>query len=274
MNPMALFVLAFGALLHQLASPQQAEPDQKHISHASDARDQPEPSATNWETDLAMSQWLEEEGKTQDRLVELGVNPKIVKEFLSEENSTASVPDWKSIKTREKTRSAVLFMPCITFTENAYLFLLQRIDNSWRVTDHSDFDCHYDDKVSFELNWIRSPSRDEVLVHHACEGHGTGYLKQVFSVYLPVDGKLKVELETSEVLHSFPTAVRVRHDLDQVSTFTVIPIANSPWRAIEQTRSSILNDHLTVERRVFRWNPTRESYEPSAFSLVEAPATN
>jgi hypothetical protein len=96
-------------------------------------------------------------------------------------------------------------------------------------------------------------------------------LEQHFSVFAVFDGKLKEELETEEVLRSYPTAVERPRNLDQNSTFALIPIRNSRSRAIEETRSSTLNGKLSVQRRTFRWNAAKGKYVPSAFTPIEAP---
>jgi hypothetical protein len=177
---------------------------------------------------------------------------------------------WKTARASAHQRFALLFIPCFSATDSAYLYALAWQEGAWRVTDHIEMDCHYDDNVSFETAWIRDPNRDEIMVHHGCAGRGTGYLEQHFSVFSLSGGRLTTELVTDDVLHSYPTAVERPRDLDQNSTFTVIPVVGSRSRAIEETRSSVLNDRLAVQRRIFRWNAAKQKYVPSAFKSVEA----
>lgn len=223
------------------------------------------------ENDIEMQNWIIFGGKTVDRLISLGVERRIAESINSAptDEGTAFVT-WKTARIGAKERSGLLFLPCHAGWDSAYLFALARQDKSWLVTDHLEMDCHYDDSVSFEVARIRDPDHDEVLVDHACAGHGTGYLEQHFSVFTLSGGKLKNELETTEVLHSYPTAVDRPRDLDQNSTFTVVPIRGSQSRAIEETRSSVLNGMLTVQRRIFRWNAVKGRYVPSIFTIVEA----
>ena len=246
---------------------QMTSKDQNAPPKTDESISEPSPSATDYE----IEDWLNENGKELEHLVRFGVDPKVADAFTSEVNNGILFPKWAFARTGVKAKVGVLFLPC-NWEDFAYVFTLRYEQNAWRVKGHEEFDCHYDDSVSMEIVQIRDPNLDEILIHQACVGRGTGYLEQSFTVFLPIQGKLKSELETDEILHSFPTVVKVRHDLDQRSTFTVIPIGNSRSRAIEETRSSTLNDHLTVQRRVFYWNPAKERYTPSAFTKVEAVA--
>jgi hypothetical protein len=221
--------------------------------------------------DIDIENWINFGGKTVSRLMSLGVEKRVAESI--DPGVTGGEPvivKWQMVRAGKGQQLALIFLPCHAGWDLAYLYTLTRRDESWRVADHVEADCHYDDNVSFEIVWIRDPNRDEVLLHHACEGRGTGYLEQHFLVFAISDGKLKEELETKEVFHSYPTAVERRRDLDQSSTFTLIPIRNSRLRAIEETRSSALNGKLTVQRRIFRWDAARGKYVPSAFANVEA----
>jgi len=266
MKASALFAIFFRLVIvaHQAATGQQPPENDKEASALTQAEHQPSALANQNE----MEDWLIEDGKTEDRLVGIGVDRKVAQAFVSADKNRTLFPDWTFARTGGKSRVGVLFLPC-NWEELAYVYLVQYSDGGWRITDQKELDCHYDETASVEEVQIRNPNRDEIAIHHACEGHGTGYLEQSFSVFLPIRGKLKTELETDEVLHSFPTAVRVRHDLDQASTFTVIPVVGSNSRAIEETRSSTLNNQLIVQRRVFRWDAARDRYIASRFTKVE-----
>lgn len=219
-----------------------------------------------------MENWINFGGKAVDRLTILGVEKRIAESVEPDVTGGEAVfVKWQAVREDPRQRTALMFLPCHVGWDSAYLYALSRDEKAWHTTDHAEMDCHYDDAVSFEVNWIRNPGRDEILVHHACVGHGTGYLEQQFSVFSLEDGKLKEELATDEVFHSYPTAVERPRNLDQNSTFTVIPVVGSHTRAIEETRSSVLNGRLTVQRRIFRWNVTKGKYAPSAFTPVEAP---
>jgi len=213
--------------------------------------------------DIDMENWINFGGKTVDRLMDLGVEKKIAE-------SIQMFVKWQAIREVEGQRTALMFLPCHAGWDSAYLYVLSREKGTWLTTDHAEMDCHYDNDVSLEVNWIRDPGRDEILIHHACAGHGTGYLEQNLSVFTVSAEKLKSELETTEVLHSYPSAVDRPRDLDQNSTFTIIPMVGSGSRAIEETRSAVLNGKLSVRRRIFRWDPNKGKYVPSAFTLVEA----
>jgi hypothetical protein len=217
-----------------------------------------------------MQLWLNRSGKSVDPLVSLGVDRKIAESFLSAAEEDESVwARWQTARAGAHQRFAVLFLPCHGGGDTAYLYILARQERVWHATDHIEADCHYDNSVSFETVSIRDPNRDEILLHHACAGHGTGILFQDFQVYIPSHDKLVPELDTQEVQKAFPVGP-VRHDLVQRSTFAVIPVRTSRSRDIEETRSSLLNDRLTVQRRIFCWNPAKGKYVPSAFTRVEA----
>ncbi|HWG21418.1 MAG TPA: hypothetical protein VG225_12880 [Terracidiphilus sp.] len=203
-------------------------------------------------------------------MIELGVDKRTAEQFAeSSDNTRIVVPEWQYARAEGVGSFALLFLPC-DWTELAHLYAMNWSGKRWHATDNIEMDCHYDDSVSFEVGSIRSPRSDEVIVHHSCEGHGTGYLEQEIQVLAIRNGKFATELKADEVLHSHPTAVKKPRDLDQSSTFTVIPISSSTTRAIEETRSSTLNGHLTVERRIFRWDPAKGRYRPSPFSYVES----
>jgi len=176
---------------------------------------------------------------------------------------------WQTARASDHQRFALLFFPCFPANDSAYLFALARQGGAWRVADHIEMDCHYDDSVSFETVWIRDPSRDEILVHHDCAGRGTGYLEQHFSVFSLSGGKLATELVTDEVFHDFQYD-KPPHELDRKSVFTVIPVRDSRSRAIEETRSRTFDGKLTVQRRIFHWDAAKGKYVSSPFKPVEA----
>jgi hypothetical protein len=209
---------------------------------------------------------LKEGGKLTERLVSLGVGPEIAGEY-----SGLSEDDLKGIQWRfldhERHRIALLFLPC-SATDSANLLLLIKEDSGWKINDQFGIDCHYDSSAGFEIGRIRDSKIDEIVVHHACFERGTGYLEQHFLVLFPSGGKLKLELDTREVVND--DQPQERRKLDQQSIFTVIPVGNSRTEAIEETRSSVLNGRLTVKRRIFRWDSTEGKYRPSAFTKVVA----
>jgi hypothetical protein len=219
--------------------------------------------------DADMQIWLNDEGKMIQRLASLGVPQEVAQTLVHPNGEIAAYLKWQTARSGLGQRFGLLFLPCHLNWDTAYLYALLHKQGAWHVTDHIEMDCHYDESVSFDASWIRDPDHDEVLVHHDCVSHGTGYLEQHFSVFTLSAGKLKDELESTEVLHSYPIAVDRPRDLDQNSTFTVVPIRGSRSRAIEETRSSTFNGKLTVQRRTFHWNPAKGKYVPSAFTPVE-----
>jgi hypothetical protein len=212
-----------------------------------------------------MTDWLRsgEESQIVERLVTFGVGRQDA-EYASSEDM-----EWLRIQTSHQAKHALLFVPCTLDYAQVYVMAWQ--NTSWHVTDHANFDCHYDESVALDIKHIRNRRFEEVQVHHACEGHGTGFLQQDFKVFAIENSKLRLELDTEEVVNSSPTAVDHPHNLQQTSVFVLIPLGGSSSRAIEETRSRDLNGKLSVQRRFFRWNADKGRYTPGRFSPVEAP---
>jgi hypothetical protein len=259
----AILILSFDAAAQQAAVEAKPTPDAGQTSPQRATFTEP-----NTPDDLmSWWEWLEvgETPEKVERLVGLGVERKVAEAFTSQENIVAKV---EPLRLEPHQTHAVLFLPCVE--DDAYLYVLRWENNSWHLKDHKSFDCHYDLDVFFVIAPIRNATRDEIQVHHACEGHGTGYLEQRFRVFSVDRGKLIDELETDEVLHESRQGGGPRRDLVQSSTFTLIPIRQSKVRAIEETRSTLLNDRLTVQRRIFRWDGAKRRYLPSKFFEIEA----
>lgn len=213
------------------------------------------------ETD--MNSWLNE-GNDQnraDRIVALGVPEEVASPIRS---GAIDEVVWQPVRIGSTSKAAILFRPCNLST--SYLYLLIQ-EESWQVKDQASFDCHYDDSVSVDVNWVADPNRDELLVHHACVGHGTGYLQQNFKVLSIVRTKFQETMDTDEVLTAFPVGAP---ELVQRSTFTIVPLVNSRRRAIEETRSTERNGKLSVRRRYFRWSEDLKRYAPGKFKTVSA----
>lgn len=213
-----------------------------------------------------MRQWVLGENREQakQRLTSLVVDRDAVEGL---DSPLYKYAQWNSLRTNSEPQFATLFLPCTR--DIAYLYLLANENAAWHVKDRLRLDCHYDLNVSIEISPLRGPTLDEVMIHHACDGHGAGFLQQNFTVTTMVDGKFKTELETEEVLN----VSRVggpRYDLSQRSTFTAIPIRGSNSHVIEETRTKTLNGKLTVQRRRFRWSASSGRYLPSKFVAVEA----
>jgi hypothetical protein len=214
-----------------------------------------------------MDEWLNI-GTDKERvqhLVALGVEHDAAESFVS--LPANHYVEWKPIRTESRRDHAILFLPCSL--DSAYLYVLVNDGTDWRVTDHLDLDCHYDDSVSIESAMIRKFGVEDLLVHHASEGHGTGFSQQNFKVFTVADGNLKPVLDTEEVLIADPSPVG-SHTLFQRSTFVTIPRTGSRSSVIEETMSITRNGRLKVRRRYFRWMQSAGHYVPSKFTDVEA----
>ena len=167
---LALAVLFFSVNL-QAQQPESAQkPDSAPEPPATQqpASTLPPDSAQPWK----MVEWLNT-GKEQERverLVGLGVEREVATEFSQTTDMSAK---WYPLRTEPGHKNAILFLPCVR--DNAYLYLMEKENTIWRVTDFEKPDCHYDMSVSVEIAPILNPAFDEVMMHHACEGHGTGY---------------------------------------------------------------------------------------------------
>jgi hypothetical protein len=210
-----------------------------------------------------MNLWLNEGNDQQraDKFVSLGIPDEVASPIRS---GAIDEVVWQPVRIGSTSKAAILFRPCSLST--AYLYLLTQ-EESWQVKDQASFDCHYDDSVSVDVDWVADPNRDELLVHHACVGHGSGYLQQNFKVLSIVRAKFQETMDTDEVLASFPVG---EPELLQRSTFTIVPLVNSLRRAIEETRSTEKNGKLSVRRRYFRWSADLKRYAPGDFKTVGA----
>jgi hypothetical protein len=214
-----------------------------------------------------MSEWLNTGTKEErvKRLVSLGVERKTADD---EPLSLEPKIGWLPIRNETSQRYAILFLPCATGMDEANLYLMKSDSGKWQIGDHVEVDCHYDFSVSVEISPIRKSTVDEVLVHHAGAGRGTGISLQDFEVFDVFEGKLKLVLDVEEVVNESRTPIG-SYDLLQRSIFVAIPTVGSQSRVIEETRSSNLNGKLTVQRRIFRWDESKSCYQPSRFSSVE-----
>lgn len=206
-----------------------------------------------------MEQWLTtgtNEARMQ-RFAALGVEPETAE-------LAGGGLKWRPIRTQSHQDLAILFLPCGSL-DSAYLYLVLSTDHGWHVIDNRGFDCHYDEKVSFEIAPLRSPDVDDVLVHHECEGHDTGFLQVNFNVFAIVSSKFKLLLNSEEVLkvNGWPGM----DDLDQRSTFA----ATSAMPAvIEETRCTRKKGTVILEGRKFQWSESRLRYLPSRLVEIDS----
>jgi hypothetical protein len=212
-----------------------------------------------------MTQWLNI-GTSEERvqkLVSLGVEREAAETAVFEQNI-----EWQPIRSGSRHELAILFLPCNGLAA-AYLHLLERTDNGWRVSSRAGFDCHYDQSVSFETAPLRKPNIDDVLVHHECEERGTGIVQQNFNVFAVSSGRLKLVLNTEEVIHASGVPIG-SYELRQRSRFMALPATQPGAAVIEETRCRRLNGKLSIHQRHFSWNASSSRLVPSAFVKVAA----
>jgi hypothetical protein len=216
-----------------------------------------------------MERWLNS-GKEEERaehLVSIGLERNVATEYTRKVYAR-----WLPLRTGQGQNNAILFLPCVR--DNAYIYLMEQENNNWRVSDYERPDCHYDMSVSVEIAAIRNPALDEILMHHVCEGHGSGLLQQDFEVYSVAGGKFKQVLDAEEVIFAmqYVDMNTPMNEIHQKSHFVLVPIVNSRSRVIEETQSDQFNKKLTVKRRQFRWNVAKGCYLPTKFvPIVAAP---
>jgi hypothetical protein len=191
------------------------------------------------------------------RLVTMGVGPEAAEVVAI---SSGPEVEWLPLHTKSDKQLAVLFIPCSG--DSAFAYLMKQAANDWQAADHVGFDCHYDGSVWLEVAAIVKKAAEDVLVHHACVSHGTGFVQQDFQVLAVRHDKLKSVLDTTEILKAADEGL----DKYQRSSFVVVP--SSVGRVIEETRSTTLNGRLSVDRRYFRWVASEGAYRPSRFVPV------
>ncbi|HEX7285809.1 MAG TPA: hypothetical protein VF532_06475 [Candidatus Angelobacter sp.] len=204
-----------------------------------------------------MDHWLNA-GTEQERI------HKLVSLGFAEDEAQLAVQDlvqWQPIRSESRHGLAILFVPCGGLA-SASLYLLERGDRGWHVKDSVGFDCHYDDSVSFETVPLRNSNVDDVLVHHECEGHGTGILQQNFNVFIVTSGKFKIVLNTEEVVNGSALPVG-SYELRQRSKFTALPGAG----IILETRCTNVNGRVSIQDRQFKWHASRSRFRPSRFVM-------
>jgi len=209
-----------------------------------------------------MKQWLNtgNDKERAEKLLSLGVGSE------EAELAIGDKVEWRTIRGEANRRLAIMFAPCGGL-DAAYLYLLQRTDQGWHVTDSSGFDCHYDENVSIETAQLRGPDADDVVVHHECVGHGTGYLEQHLNVFAVDSLRLKLILDTEEILKvsDWPEVRK----LLQRSAFAWVPTPGSPSQVIEETECTRLNGKLTIQTRSFHWSAESFRFVPSTFIKVD-----
>jgi hypothetical protein len=260
-------ILSFGFTLQgqQPASTQKQDSASEATTSQQTASIPPPDSAQPRE----MEDWLNsgDEQEKINRLVSLGID-KATAKILTSDGIMDNIL-WKSLRTGSHQTYAILFFPCGSL--GADLYLLSKQGKSWHILDETGLDCHYDNSVSVEIMPIRSPEIDEVLVHHVGMERGTGYSRQDLNVFSIANDKLKLDLDTEEVVVSMYTRPN-GIDIDELqrSSFVVIPVSQSHTRILEETQSDLMNDKLSVLRRQFRWNAIKGRYLPTKFVPVVA----
>jgi hypothetical protein len=201
-------------------------------------------------------------------LEKLGI-PKDVAKAATSSRSPERELRWQPVHTATPGRTALLFIPSISNTQSAYLYLLHRAHRNWTVTDHRNFACPFSNDVSMTLTRLHSSQYKSILVRNIATGWGTGVMFKNFEILDVRNEHFYTILSTQSYLDSdpwpsmIPTHVRSR--------FIVVPAKSSTARAIEEISSTTHKHHLTVKRRYFLWSQSKQKYRPTPFQLVQAP---
>jgi len=147
-------------------------------------------------------------------------------------------------------------MPCSSIL-GAPILLLERLDNRWHLRDQEGMDCHYDDSASVQLTNLTSSKQYDLLLHHDCQGRGTGYVEQHTRVLQIVGTRFKQVLDRDDVVHAFPSGA--------TGTFEESTFLPTSLNTLEQTREVAPYDKndqpillkLVTTRRSFHWDGHR-----------------
>lgn len=215
-------------------------------------------------------------GKPADRqqvLIDLGVPKDIAEEYADLSPSMESEIGWFPVR-GNKHQTVVLFLPCQGGSDAAYLYLLSQRTGKWSSVDSTVADCHYKGAVTIELAPVFSRSGDALLLHHSCEGHGTGYVEHHLFIFDLRSGRFVQRFEKLEDLF---VAGWGAPGFEQHSIFVVVPSADGPSK-IEETQDKRMIDARTnqvssidrrLRRRTFTWSQEQHRFLASSFHPVE-----
>jgi hypothetical protein len=199
----------------------------------------------------------------------IGLDDRRIK-WLSDfgEDTTHGPDEWDKLKPISSTPARILFFPCRDFFGEASITLLTAEAGSWKIRDSQSFDCHYDYNVSLQLLEFTSRSQYDILIRHACEGRGTGYVEQSTQLFRVSHLKLALALDETDKKHLFPPG---RDGYEEESTFLA-----TGKQTLEQTRTVTSFDknqepridQERVERRTFQWSSASSSFHKSAWNRL------
>lgn len=163
---------------------------------------------------------------------------------------------WFYVESRPGTSLNVLTLPC-TSIMGAPILLLERSEDRWHLRDHEGMDCHYDDSANVQLVSLTSSREYDLLVHHDCKAHGSGYVEQHTRVLRIVRTRFEQVLDREDVIHAFPSG--------SPGTFEESTFLPTSLNTLEQTREATTYDandqpilsRIVITRRSFRWDGRR-----------------
>jgi hypothetical protein len=207
------------------------------------------PTAREVGNSLRLSTGLE----LKQLLEQLDIPPEIVDEYSS---SDIVGFHWFYVNSRPGTSLNVLALPC-TSVLGAPILLLERSENHWHLRDQEGMDCHYDDSANVQLVSLTSSKQYDLLLHHDCQGRGTGYIEQHTRLLRIVGTRFKQVLDREDVVHAFPPGA--------TGTFEESTFLPTSLNTLEQTRETTTYDEndqpilskMVITRRSFHWDGRR-----------------
>lgn len=186
-------------------------------------------------------------------LEQLDLPPEIVDEYSS---SHIIGFHWFYLNSRPGSSLNVLALPCNSIL-GAPILLLERSDDHWHLRDHEGMDCHYDDSANIQFASLTSSKQYDLLLHHDCQGRGTGYVEQHTRVLQIVGTRFKQVLNRQDVVHDFPPG--------GTGTFEESTFLPTLLNTLEQTREAGSYDRndqpimskIVITRRSFHWDGRR-----------------
>ncbi len=204
----------------------------------------------------------------QDLLERLGVNSDIAHNAAQSVSVTGI-----RIDKLEGSHTGLLFLPCRgPGTPMAHLFLLlPGKKQAWHVADEMSLDCWFQD-ATYELPLVPGQSTS-ILVHHANEGHGSGYVQDDILLLGVRGGHLVTLLKTQE--YKSEDLMGEGKTVEEKSTLQPFPDGS-----LEETCAKILHETISaaapdrvrlvaVERRRWLWNQEGHSFTATEFRAVE-----
>ncbi len=196
-------------------------------------------------------------------LESLGLSKNDAEGYKDQGASLAGGIQWFPIADTNAHLAAV-FLPCLDGSSSASLLLLQRHLNQWKTTDSTSQDCHYNGQVAARVVRLQDAQRDNILVEHDTDEHGTGYVTQFARVF---------EIRANKLVEILKVRDKLFEELGDGGgtnwSSVIVPVKSNTTGvlALEETRIDHLEPTKTV-RRYFYWSDTEKKMKHTQFEPV------